>query len=86
MCRHYAPSLPDACSEDDAIEVSNKTAANFCDYFSPSMEAFDGRERRAEAAAKQQLDALFGSGDSATGDESKPADQALEEAEKLFRK
>jgi hypothetical protein len=46
MCRHYAPSLPDACNEEDAEEVRNKTSANFCDYFSPVARDFDFRRTR----------------------------------------
>jgi predicted RNA-binding Zn-ribbon protein involved in translation (DUF1610 family) len=60
MCRHYAPSAPDACDEDDAPAVRNKTTANFCDYFAPDATAFDGNERRAEQKARANLDALFG--------------------------
>jgi len=66
MCTHYAPGKPDACDEEDAIEVANKTAANFCDYFAPDPDVFSGREQRAEDAARRQLDALFG-GDAGKG-------------------
>lgn len=92
MCGHYAPSLPEACDEDDATEVRDKTAANFCDWFVPRPGAFDGRELRAEDAARQQLDALFGaaenSGEATGKDPDSPeaaGDSALAEAEKLFR-
>ena len=87
MCRQYAPSAPDACLEEDAPEVRTKTAANFCDYFQPNPEAFDGTEKNAEDQARAQLDALFGAedakaaGDSGTSD----ADQALQQAEDLFK-
>jgi hypothetical protein len=87
MCRHYAPSAPDACDEDDAPEVHNKTAANFCDYFQPTPDAFDGREQRAENKARTELEALFGGepGTKAQQDD-EPADDRLQRAEDLFRK
>jgi len=102
MCRHYAPMKPDACDEEDAIVVGNKTAANFCDYFTPDPGAFDGRAQRADDEARRRLADLFGSGGgaqaaaSATGvkpelpgastDGGDPMDAALAAAEKLFRK
>ena len=60
MCRHYAPTKPDQCDEDDAIEVTNKTTANFCDYFVPAATAFGGEELSAENEARRRLAALFG--------------------------
>lgn len=88
MCRHYAPSAPDACDEDDAIEVRNKTTANFCDYFDPDPGAFDGREQRAEERARGELDALFGNEPpSRPGMSSEAAaDDRLQQAEDLFKK
>lgn len=88
MCRHYAPTLPDACDEDDALEVRNKTAANFCDYFKPDPGSFDGREQRAERKAKAELDALFGteSGPKLPGTAEPEADDRLRQAEDLFKK
>jgi hypothetical protein len=95
MCRHFAPNRPEQCDEDDAIEVTNKTVANFCDYFSPSASAFGGAELDAENEARRKLDALFGdapaktdtSEDSPLSQEPDSATaQALEAAESLFRK
>jgi predicted RNA-binding Zn-ribbon protein involved in translation (DUF1610 family) len=88
MCRHYAPAAPDACNEDDAIEVRNKTGANFCDYFDPDPAAFDGTEQQAEAKARGKLDALFGSealGKPGATSEA-AADEWLQQAEDLFKK
>jgi hypothetical protein len=59
MCERYAPLKPKGCSEDDAIEVRDKKAANFCDYFKPSLRAFDPKAQQAEQAARSQLDSLF---------------------------
>jgi hypothetical protein len=93
MCSHYAPSQPDACDEDDAIPVQNKTTANFCDYFAPSNHAFSGAEKNAEDRARRQLDALFGGSPAVEAPAAEmPAggassgDDALRAAEDLFRK
>lgn len=85
MCTHYAPTAPDACDEEDALDVRDKTKANFCDYFDPNPDAFDGREQKAEQAAKANLDALFGNGGPAQGAAAE-ADEALNQAEDLFKK
>lgn len=94
MCRHYAPSAPDACDEEDAPEVRNKTIANFCDYFDPDPDAFQGGERQADERARAELDALFGSTSGKSGKESgraassKPRaeDDWFRQAEDLFKK
>jgi hypothetical protein len=88
MCGHYAPTKPDACDEEDAVPVHNKTTANFCDWFAPDPAAFDGRERQAEIEARRRLDALFGrsgatDGQAAGADEK---DSLRNAAEDLFRK
>jgi hypothetical protein len=59
MCTRFAPRLPKGCNEEDAPDVRDKSAANFCDYFRPSPRAFDPSGRAAENAAKSSLDALF---------------------------
>jgi hypothetical protein len=59
MCVHYAPRKPKGCSEDDAIEVRDKKAANFCDYFKPSARAYNPADAEAEAASRSALDDLF---------------------------
>ena len=59
MCQRYAPSKPKGCSEDDAIEVRDKKAANFCDYFKPNPRAFNPAEAEGQAAARSALDDLF---------------------------
>lgn len=87
MCTHYAPSAPDACDEDDAPEVRDKTAANFCDFFAPDPKARDGSGERMGEAARQKLEALFGDAPPPAGPEPAAATEtALTEAEKLFRK
>lgn len=62
MCSHYLPSVPAACTEEDAEEIHEKTRANFCEFYAVSAQAFDGAERAADVRARDQLAALFGSG------------------------
>jgi hypothetical protein len=59
MCERFAPRKPKGCVEDDAPEVRDKKAANFCDYFKPSAGAFNPAEQQAEDAARSALDSLF---------------------------
>lgn len=88
MCRNYAPSAPDGCSEEDALEVRNKTTANFCDYFDPSPNAFDDRELKADKRARAELDSLFGNAEAQAEDraELSESDSMLDQAEALFKK
>jgi hypothetical protein len=85
MCTHYAPSLPKGCDEDDAEEVREKQRANFCDYFRPDPNAYQGGELAAEQHAEAQLRALFGEA-SDEGESSGPEDPALRRVQELFRK
>jgi hypothetical protein len=88
MCTHFAPRLPTGCDEQDAIEVRDKTSANFCDYFKPSATAFDAAQSGVEKRARVELDALFGKGPSSDKDPAAPsaADVARAQAESLFKK
>ncbi len=83
MCRHYDPHVPRQCREDDADDVKEKEQLNFCDYFEPADNAFDASGKRAADHAARELQALFGDGDA--GGAETPADDALSDAEKLFR-
>ena len=89
MCRHYDPRVPEACLEDDALEVIEKERANFCDYFKPSASAYTPGFNEATDEAKDQLAALFGDSASEGGDSpnSPPSedDDALSRAEDLFK-
>jgi len=60
MCQYYDPGVPDACTEDDALQVKDKARANFCDYFKPSNDVYSPVELDAELAARASLGALFG--------------------------
>ena len=87
MCVHYAPSRPKQCDEDDAEEVTNKTVANFCDFYGPATGRLDPSLLSAHERAGAQLDALFGTGSDETDPGShKEADDVLKNAESLFNK
>ena len=59
LCIHYDVATSDQCREDRADAVTDKTRANFCDYFSPNAQAYQGAgDKQRDARAK--LDALFG--------------------------
>ena len=83
MCRFFDPGVPRQCREDDAEDVKEKERVNFCDYFAPSPDAFDAAGKRAADRAANELDALFGDTDAT--DAGARTDDALRDAEKLFR-
>ncbi len=92
MCEYYAPGMPDDCAEDDALEVTEKARANFCDYFKPSSTAYSPAELDAELAARAGLRALFADDAAAEGgtpgdspDSVAAADEAAHRAEALFK-
>ena len=88
MCAWYDPrETSKQCVEDDAEEVRDKQAANFCDYFKLSASAFDPAEQRADSAARSELAELFGD-TSATQPSDEPSDEPRlkSDAEALFRK
>lgn len=89
MCACFSPGAAHGCTEDDAEEVHEKARANFCDYFKPSPDAYDGSMDRAEEQARDDLAALFGEAKQTTGDSNEPdandeARAALERANALF--
>ena len=79
MCTHYDPQVTRQCREDGAEDVIEKDRVNFCDWFSPSENAFDSVSKSRADSAKQSLDALFGDGD-ATDDNAN-----LSDADNLFK-
>ena len=88
MCQYYAPRLPDACAEDDALEVKEKARANFCDYFKPGDDVYSPGELDAELAARQNLGALFGDDavtETDTDGGKKDSAAAAKDAEALFK-
>jgi hypothetical protein len=92
MCEYHAPRLPDACAEDDALEVKEKSKANFCDYFKPSADKYSPGALDAEVSALKDLSTLFGdetaresAPDDATTDMAAAADDVAHDAEALFK-
>lgn len=83
MCACYDAHVPKACTEDDALEVSDKSSANFCDWFKPSANAFTPHEIEAERAAQTELAALFGESDASEAAAAAES-EALERAKSLF--
>ncbi len=83
MCVHYDPTVARQCREDDAEEVKEKERPNFCDYFRPSVTAFESSAIDAERKAREELDSLFGGG---AGERSDGDGDTLTAAEDLFRR
>jgi hypothetical protein len=85
MCVFFDPAVPRQCREDDADEVKlqNKDRANFCDYYKPSENNFDGSFTVAETRAKKDLNSLFDDGND--DEESRGGDDSLDDAENLFK-
>jgi len=81
MCRFFDPHVPQQCREDDAEEVTEKERVNFCDWYEPSADAFDGARAGVEQRARSHLDALFGAGDA----EKQEDDSSLRAADNLFK-
>ena len=81
MCSFYDAGVPKKCSEDDAEEVTEKERLNFCDFFTPGDNVFDGKAASKEAAARTSLASLFGNGDESAAEPS-AENQA---AEDLFK-
>jgi hypothetical protein len=57
-CRFFSESAYHQCREDQSEFVSDKTAANFCDYFEAAEGRAAGTDSRRENARKK-LDDLF---------------------------
>ncbi len=92
MCEDYDPGLSDECAEDDALDVTEKARANFCDYFKPSSKAYSPGEGDAELAARASLRALFADDTAANAgtpsespDSAAASDDAARLAEALFK-
>ncbi|MEQ8859766.1 MAG: hypothetical protein RIC56_14065 [Pseudomonadales bacterium] len=60
-CVHFAPTLPEQCREDRADPPTDRTAANFCDFFALRRAAGATAGGGTAAAAQARLEALFGS-------------------------
>ena len=83
LCRHFEPQRTGAqCAEDRADPPVIKESANFCDWFRPDASAFSGERANRADAAKDRLQALFGSEDASEGDASVADDDVESEAPK----
>src|ERR1700728_3913511 len=60
MCVDYDEHVAKKCREPIAEEVSDKTRANFCDYFAPRPAAYVAPETAAAERARAELARLFG--------------------------
>lgn len=60
MCSDYDVQVAKKCREPIAEEVSDKTRANFCDYFAPRPKAYEPVDTSAASQARSELDRLFG--------------------------
>ena len=84
LCQFYNPRVSDKCDEPLAAgSVREVDRANFCDYFKPKPDVFTATDSSAADAAKAELEALFGIGDSSPASPT-TADEARSELDKLF--
>lgn len=92
LCDFYDTSTSKDCREPMADEVTDKEAANFCDYFRPKSGLQGGEDVEA-AQARARLEAVFGSGGGTSGapteekdggEDDKEASEARRKLEKLF--
>lgn len=65
-CRFYDANAYHQCRESEAEWVSDKAAANFCDYFRPGKADKPGGSDKSDEARKK-LEELFGSKDKEEG-------------------
>ena len=88
LCKFYDIAVAKHCRETIAEEVRDKDRANYCDYFAPREAAYSNSAEQQAAAAKAQLDALFGGAKNDSGGAApvSAADKAKAELEKLFGK
>ncbi len=76
-CRHYDASAARECREPHAERILDKEASNACDLFQLGDGA--SRRRKAPAAARDALHALFGEAPA-------PQDDPRDALDALFRK
>jgi hypothetical protein len=78
MCRHYDARRARQCRELAADEVKDKSRANYCGWFVPRPDAYQGGGAAVWQSSRQALDALFGG---TPGTDPKP-----ESVDDLFKK
>ena len=60
MCVEYDERVAKHCREPTIEEVTNKQAANFCDYFKPRANAWIAPNTAVMDSARAELERLFG--------------------------
>lgn len=60
QCTLFAPQRADQCREERAEHPTDKTAANFCDFFAPRLGPARTARDGDDQGARSRLDALFG--------------------------
>ena len=84
MCKHWNPKHRIGCDETRAEEVSTRETANFCQWFLPSLRAFQSIKKDQEVkSARGQLDELFDKGSVITNT-SRIEQRARQELDDLF--
>lgn len=78
LCRHYDARRAGQCRELAADPVNDKTRANFCGWFVPRPDAYQGGGAAVAQGSRAALDALFG------GEETRAAPPQT--PDNLFRK
>ena len=81
MCVNFDEHVVAQCHEEDAEEVLDKEKANFCDWFTPSANAYCPAAKIADEKARSRADALFGGSSPGSMDD----DNQAEAAEDLFK-
>jgi hypothetical protein len=81
MCEYYDPDVPKKCREDDAEEITEKERVNFCEWFRPGEDVFDGKAAAQESLARNSLAGLFGDADDVAGTQA----AGTEDADDLFK-
>ena len=86
QCEFYDTGVANSCREPIADKVKDKTRANFCAYLRPRAGAFVATDGAAGAAARSDLEALFGMAPGESPQSPSAADAAREALEQLFKK
>ena len=86
LCEHYDPERTAYCFEDRADPPIQKENSNFCDYFRPSLRAFNNAEAIKSIDSKVKLESLFskGVGEDATSSNDDGMETKEDEARKAL--
>ncbi|MGD2112266.1 MAG: hypothetical protein PVI50_02690 [Gammaproteobacteria bacterium] len=84
LCEFYDTRVAKACREPVAEVVTDKTRANFCDYFQPHPGAYVAPDAVPAQQARRELGALFGEADESAAGDDAGADEARRRLDDLF--